>query len=248
MQPLLASHRINPQLSSKPSAQAGISLIPAVITIFIFTLLTTQVIIPNQFREQREADIEAITNSAEAVVQAAMAFNNDRSRNDYDRKAWPKNTNNKEDLISKYLPFLINNENWRLEPPSGTDKGMKISVNIPSKDIRKAVVRKLGATAQNDDVKKQVIIAVASSNHISIDHLTVNRLTVTGNATVEGVTDARASVNIAGKLTASDAVIIKKDLTMGVSANDEYGSILANKYEQRSSSSSTNIKCIDPSQ
>jgi Tfp pilus assembly protein PilE len=54
--------------------QKGVSLIPALITICIFTLLATQVVIPNQNRNIRETNINAVASSVEQLIQATYAY------------------------------------------------------------------------------------------------------------------------------------------------------------------------------
>ena len=77
--------------------QKGISLIPALITICIFTLLTSQVIIPNQIRNTNEALIKSIANSAEKLEQASLAFYAKNGR-------WP--TAIRPDLVPDFLPIF----------------------------------------------------------------------------------------------------------------------------------------------
>ncbi|MDG1694569.1 MAG: tail fiber domain-containing protein [Porticoccaceae bacterium] len=77
------------------SGQKGISLIPALITICIFTLLTTQVIVPNQIRNANDVLISSLVNSAEKIEQASLAFYANNG-------AWP--TSIETDLIPDYLP------------------------------------------------------------------------------------------------------------------------------------------------
>ena len=76
--------------------QKGISLVPALITICIFTLLTSQVIIPNQIRNTNEAFIKSIANSAEKLEQASLAF---YAKNG----SWPQAISN---LIPDFLPIF----------------------------------------------------------------------------------------------------------------------------------------------
>ena len=77
--------------------QKGISLIPALITICIFTLLTTQVIIPNQIRNNNQAFINSMAKSAEKLEQASLAFYAKNSQ-------WPKSI--KPDLVPDFLPVF----------------------------------------------------------------------------------------------------------------------------------------------
>lgn len=94
---IFSSNKLAAQPRLIRTRQKGISLIPALITIFIFTLLTTQVIIPNQFRDTHESLINSLANSAEKLEQASLAY---YAKN----KSWP--TSIKPDLVPNFLPVF----------------------------------------------------------------------------------------------------------------------------------------------
>jgi hypothetical protein len=75
--------------------QKGISLIPALITICIFTLLTTQVIVPNQIRNANTALVNSLAKSSEILEQAILAYFSARG-------SWP--TTITGDLVPQFLP------------------------------------------------------------------------------------------------------------------------------------------------
>lgn len=107
----LASKRIGCHLSSIRGHQTGISLIPVVITIFIFTLLTTQVIIPGQMRSLREADVQAAANSVDKLIQASLAYRADSKNNN----RWPKTIGDQKNvghLVPEYLLIFNNYTPW----------------------------------------------------------------------------------------------------------------------------------------
>lgn len=198
---LLASKRISSHLTSKLGYQAGISLIPAVITVFIFSMLTTQVIIPNQFREQREVRAKAITNTAEHIVQAALAYNADPDNADPDNEnPWPSHI---DDLVPDYLPFLNNKENWDIESNITGSKGMKIVVKTASDTEQNAVIQKIGDIAQKE-TNNRVAIAVASPE---ITTLTISDLVVNGNVRVKGGLSVDKYLMTKAQLTANSAAI-----------------------------------------
>ena len=75
--------------------QKGISLIPALITICIFTLLTTQVIVPNQIRNANTALVNSLAKSSEILEQASLAYFSARG-------SWPATITG--DLVPQFLP------------------------------------------------------------------------------------------------------------------------------------------------
>ena len=103
---------------SKYYHQRGVTLIPVVITVFIFSLLITQVIIPLQNRNLRESTVQAAVNTAEQLIQGALAFRADPSNGD----TWPQYIDqpvdmngyyeNQYDLVPRYLPVFTNRNSW----------------------------------------------------------------------------------------------------------------------------------------
>jgi len=137
--------------------QKGISLIPALITICIFTLLTSQVIIPNQIRNTNEAFINSMAKSAEKLEQASLAF---YAKNGH----WP--TTIRPHLVSDFLPIF--NEvtdtgyswqivevltDWtgalKLNDTSGFSgpRSSGLLIQIGDHKLAEAVVNKIGAHA-----------------------------------------------------------------------------------------------------
>jgi len=125
-------------LTLYPSRQAGISLIPAIITVFIFALLTIQVIIPNQSRELREAEVAATANTADKLVQASLAYRTYQGN-------W---TDDIDQLVEKgYLPVFTNN-GWEIVSSTEQTEGVILQIDTGGVDIARALVHKIGTSAQ----------------------------------------------------------------------------------------------------
>ena len=106
----MTSKRIDSHRLCSFRRQKGVSLIPALITILIFTLLTTQVVIPNQNRNIRETNINAVASSVEQLIQASYAF---RAANA--TPSWPTSIGDDTtagDLVPNYLPVFNNFTPW----------------------------------------------------------------------------------------------------------------------------------------
>ena len=106
----MTSKRIGSHRLCSFRRQKGVSLIPAIITIFIFTLLVTQVVIPNQNRNIRETNINAVASSVEQLIQASYAFRAASSP-----PSWPTSIGDNTtggDLVPKYLPVFNNFTPW----------------------------------------------------------------------------------------------------------------------------------------
>jgi hypothetical protein len=137
--------------------QKGISLIPALITICIFTLLTSQVIIPNQIRNTNEAFINSMAKSAEILEQASLAYYSTNS-------SWPETITGH--LVPDFLPAF--NEvtdtgfswqivevltDWtgalKLNDTSGFSgpRSSGLLIQIGDHKLAEAVVNKIGAHA-----------------------------------------------------------------------------------------------------
>jgi hypothetical protein len=188
--------------------QKGISLIPALITICIFTLLTTQIIIPNQIRNTNEAFINSMAKSAEKLEQASLAFYANKG-------AWPKSI--KPDLVPDFLPVF--NEvtdtgySWEIievitigsglaynKPAnwSGTRSGALL-VGLGDHKLAEAVVNKIGAHAvlsthvgpfnprfpQGDDQLEYVLIQLVNPGPVNLSKLIVDDIRVKKNIIVE---------------------------------------------------------------
>jgi hypothetical protein len=187
--------------------QKGISLIPALITICIFTLLTTQVIIPNQIRNTNEAFINSMAKSAEKLEQASLAFYAKNGR-------WPKSI--KPDLVPDFLPVF--NEvtdtgfSWKIievitmrsgtlaynKPASwtGTRSGALL-IELGDHKLAEAVVNKIGAHAvlsthqtvydskwHKDDTKVDfVLIQMVAPGTTTVDSLNITGSFELGSST-----------------------------------------------------------------
>ena len=177
------SHRL-----SSSRRQTGVSLMPALITICVFATLTTQVIIPNQFRNLHEANINAVASSAETLIQASYAF---RSANN----VWPKgfvidNTvippiAPNEILDSRYLPFFNNRTPWA---GSWTinNTPFYFETNTGSETTAQALIQKIGSYAQ---IFNTTIVRVypATPGTVAVEDLDVGRdITVNRNIILTG--------------------------------------------------------------
>ena len=135
----------------KKTRQSGMSLIPALITICIFTLLSSKVIVPNNIREANKAHIKAVANSAEQLIQAAHSY--------YAvNKSWP--TSIMGDLVPTYLPIFnqktlwgeswgiikYDNTNWPIT--SGTPHHISFAIRTPAPQTAKGILLKIGPHAQ----------------------------------------------------------------------------------------------------
>jgi hypothetical protein len=131
--------------------QSGVSLIPALITICIFTLLSSKVIVPNNIREANKAHIKAVANSAEQLIQATHAY--------YAvNKSWP--TSIMSDLVPTYLPFFnqktLWGESWGIIKydqfgwpiNSSTPDHISFTVSMPAPQIAREMVLKIGPHAK----------------------------------------------------------------------------------------------------
>jgi hypothetical protein len=131
--------------------QSGVSLIPALITICIFTLLSSKVIVPNNIRESNKAHIKAVAYSAEQLIQATHSY--------YAvNKSWP--TSIMSDLVPTYLPIFkpktLWGDSWGINKydntgsptTSGTPHQISFAVNTPTPETAKEIMLKIGPHAQ----------------------------------------------------------------------------------------------------
>jgi len=191
--------------------QTGVSLIPALMTICIFTLLATQVIIPNQERNSRETNINAVASGAERLIQASYAFRSATG-------CWPKgilasNTswppiNSKDALIPNYLPFFHNVSPWKRkgwfltntyqvipgvvceDPTKGGE--FYFSLETHSEEIAQALVQKIGSYAKID-----------SKTTVRIYPVTISATTI-DNLTIAQDINVKRNIILTGKIMASD--------------------------------------------
>lgn len=136
--------------------QYGMTLIPVIITVFILSLLITQVVVPLQNRQLHEARVQAAHHTAEQLIQAAIAFRADPGNNN----SWPSyidqppdsegNYDNSNDIVPKYLPVFTNRNPWGgdwqfIMDPQGA--GMLLVTEAHSHRNATAVVQKIGPSA-----------------------------------------------------------------------------------------------------
>jgi hypothetical protein len=186
----MTSKRIGSHRLSSSRRQTGVSLIPALITICIFTLLATQVIIPNQNRNIRETNINAVASSVEQLIQASYAY---RSVNN----SWPKGfvisssptvVTANEILDSTYLPVFNNRTPWGDTWTIDNDtSGFHFKTNTQNQDIARALVQKIGSYAQIAGTVVKVYPVRGASPTVDVQDLTVNQdITVRGNIILTG--------------------------------------------------------------
>ena len=169
---------------SSRDRQRGISLIPIVVTVFIFTLLTVNVIIPQQTRSQLEDQVNATANTAEQIIQAALAYRSNRSPSTSEggtipstNLQWPENI---QMLVSNgYMPAFTNRTpwggEWEFVDVPGGGLGRLLKTNTGSVDIARALVRKIGTHASINDT--WVLISMVEPVDHYIQNLRVGRLT-----------------------------------------------------------------------
>ena len=185
--------------------QTGVSLVPALITICIFTLLTSQVIVPNNMREANETNIKSIAKSAENLIQASLAYH---AKN----KSWP--TSIKKDLVPKYLPFFeedytlwggrwgiikYDQKKNRINDTSAkTPTHISFAVTTPKPEIAQELALRIGGNAQLTkhnpsccfiDSKPFTVVEVypVTPGTTTVDDLDVGQdLTVGGNIIITG--------------------------------------------------------------
>lgn len=145
--------------------QRGVTLVPVVISVFIFSMLITQVIIPLQNRNLRESTVQATANTAEQIIQAALAFRADPNNNN----TWPRYiddqgsddipSNDAIDLVPRYLPVFANQNAWggdwqlisaAIDPSSTTvnqGTGLLLVTETNSNRNARALLQKIGPSA-----------------------------------------------------------------------------------------------------
>ena len=159
--------------------QKGVSLIPALITICIFTLLATQVVIPNQNRNIRETNINAVASSVEQLIQATYAHRAASSP-----PSWPTSIGDNTtpgDLVPNYLPVFNNFTPWGGTWTIDNTGGFHFKTDTNNQDTARALVQKIGSYAQISGTTVEVY-PVASHPTLEIDSLTINkRLIVNGD-------------------------------------------------------------------
>lgn len=195
----MASKRIGSQRIQKIAHQQGISLIPALLTICIFVVLTTQVIIPNQIRDLNESTINAAANSAEKLIQATLAYRS------VVKTSWPTTIGSNSstgDLVPAYLPVFNPNgpwgEDWQIVRrdasgnvvTSGPADHITFAITTNSEETAKALVRIIGSHARTLSVggkARMVDISPVTTGTPIVEDLTIkNNLRVEGKIILSG--------------------------------------------------------------
>ena len=188
----MTSKRIGSHRLSSSRRQTGVSLIPALITICIFTLLATQVVIPNQNRNLRETNINAVASSVEQLIQASYAYRSDPT-NHVGTPAvpsWPNNIGDNTtsgDLVPTYLPFFNNRTPWGGTWTISNAGGFHFRTDTKNQNTAQALVQKIGSYAQIAGTVVQVYPVRGAPPTVDVQDLTVNQdITVRGNIILTG--------------------------------------------------------------
>ena len=192
--------------------QTGVSLIPALITICVFTLLATQVVIPNQSRNLRETNINAVANSVEQLIQASYAYRSD-PRNHVGTPAVPSWPNNIGDLVPTYLPSFNNHTPWGGTWTISNAGGFHFRTDTKNQNTAQALGQKIGSYARVGPTNnEEVEIFPGISAAPAIEDLTINNdLDVGNDLTVDNNITARGNIILDGKITTSNGTTILID-------------------------------------
>lgn len=233
--------------------QNGISLIPALITIFIFTLLTTKVIVPNQMRNANEKYIDNLANSAKILEQASLAYYSANG-------SWPATI--KGDLVPQYLPVFDTltdvGSNWGIADlttnivsgnywfnvkvgkwlarlaPDQYKHSKAIFIQAGNPQIAKALMRRIGGHARLGGVNPASLKKYTDDKKNDIVHFPlvisgtpiIDNLKITKDITVEG------NIILTGEIMASDGTTVLFDAS---SSSHPTSSATANKDHYHSS-------------
>lgn len=193
----MTSKRIGSHRLCSFRRQKGVSLIPALITICIFTVLATQVIIPNQNRNIRETNIKAVANSAEQLIQASYAYRSASASSG--TPSWPTNIGNKTtagDLVPNYLPVFNNHTPWGGTWTIDNAGSFHFKIDTKNQNTARALVQKIGSYARLGPTNnEEVQIFPGMTAAPTIDDLTINN-----DITV------RRNIILTGKIMASDGI------------------------------------------
>lgn len=199
---------------SLPNRQGGLTLIPALLTVFIFTLITAKVIIPQQNRTLYENRLNVVANTAEQLIQAAMAYRADPSNS----QRWPQTV---DMLTPKYLPVFNNRTpwdgDWGFIEREG-EVGLILKTNTGSAGNARALVYKIGSHARIDDDGTSVLISVVAPLDHFVQKLNVGHL-VAGDI-VEDLSLLKQVIEVPFNRSTHegevDYLTVKRQLTMGV--------------------------------
>lgn len=194
----MASKRIGSHRLYSFRRQKGVSLIPALITICIFTLLATQVVIPNQNRNIRETNINAVASSVEQLIQATYAYR--AASASLGGTSWPASIG---DLVPVFLPVFNNFTPWGGTWTIETAGGFHFKTDTKNPDTARALVQKIGSYARVGPTNnKEVQIFPGMTAAPTIDDLTINN-----DITV------RRNIILTGQIMASNGTTVLFDAT-----------------------------------
>jgi hypothetical protein len=201
----MTSKRIGSHRLCSFRRQKGVSLIPAIITIFIFTLLATQVVIPNQNRNIRETNINAVASSVEQLIQASYAFRAANSAANA-TPSWPTSIGDDTtagDLVPNYLPVFNNFTPWGGSWAISNSGGFHFKIDTNNQNIAQALVQKIGSYARigptnNEEV--EIFPGLAAPP-------TIDSLNITQDITVG------RNIILTGKIMATDGTTVLFDAT-----------------------------------
>ena len=208
----MTSKRIDSHRLCSFRRQKGVSLIPALITICIFTLLATQVVIPNQNRNIGETNINAVASSVEQLIQASYAFRAASSP-----PSWPTSIGDDTtggDLVPKYLPVFNNFTPWGGTWAIGNSGSFHFKTDTNNQNIARALVQKIGSyarigTTNNEEV--EIFPGIIAPP--TIDSLNITQdITVGRNISTQDITVGR---NISTQDITVGSNIITQDITVG---------------------------------
>jgi len=208
----MTSKRIDSHRLCSFRRQKGVSLIPALITICIFTLLATQVVIPNQNRNIRETNINAVASSVEQLIQASYAFRAASSP-----PSWPTSIGDDTtggDLVPKYLPVFNNFTPWGGTWAIGNSGSFHFKTDTNNQNIARALVQKIGSYARIGPTNnEEVEIFPGIIAPPTIDSLNITQdITVGRNISTQNITVDR---NIITQDIRVDRNISTQDITVG---------------------------------
>ena len=195
----MTSKRIDSHRLCSFRRQKGVSLIPALITICIFTLLATQVVIPNQNRNIRETNINAVASSVEQLIQASYAFRAASSP-----PSWPTSIGDDTtggDLVPKYLPVFNNFTPWGGTWAIGNSGSFHFKTDTNNQNIARALVQKIGSYARIGPTNNEEVEIFPGI----IAPPTIDSLNITQDITVG------RNIILTGKIMASDGTTILLD-------------------------------------
>ena len=208
----MTSKRIDSHRLCSFRRQKGVSLIPALITICIFTLLATQVVIPNQNRNIGETNINAVASSVEQLIQASYAFRAASSP-----PSWPTSIGDDTtggDLVPKYLPVFNNFTPWGGTWAIGNSGSFHFKTDTNNQNIARALVQKIGSYARIGPTNnEEVEIFPGIIAPPTIDSLNITQdITVGRNISTQNITVDR---NIITQDIRVDRNISTQDITVG---------------------------------